>query len=43
LHGGLVSASVRERALAADAAALRSATRGGLRALLPRRDPYRRT
>jgi glycosyltransferase involved in cell wall biosynthesis len=42
LHGGLVAGDVRERALAADAAALRSATRGGLRALLPRRDPYRR-
>ena len=41
-HGALVSPEVRERALEADAAALRSATRGGLRALLPRRDPYRR-
>lgn len=41
-HGGLVSADVRERALAADAAALRSARRAGLRALVPRRDPYRR-
>ena len=41
-HGELVSPEVRERALAADAAALRSATRGGLRALLPKRDPYRR-
>ena len=41
-HGELVSAAVRARALEADAAALRSATRGGLRALLPRRDPYRR-
>ncbi len=41
-HGGLVAPEVRERALAADAAALRSASRGGLRALLPRRDPYRR-
>ena len=41
-HGALVSPEVRERALAADAAALRSATRGGLRALLPKRDPYRR-
>jgi GT2 family glycosyltransferase len=41
-HAGLVSPEVRERALAADAAALRSATRGGLRKLLPRRDPYRR-
>ncbi|MEY2514280.1 MAG: hypothetical protein QOJ89_1638 [bacterium] len=41
-HGGLVAPELRERALAADAAALRSATRGGLRALLPKRDPYRR-
>jgi len=41
-HGELVSADVRERALAADAAALRSAARRGLRALVPRRDPYRR-
>lgn len=41
-HGELVTPAVRERVLAADAAALRSATRGGLRALLPRRDPYRR-
>ena len=41
-HGGLVAADVRERALAADAAALRSAQRRGLRALVPRRDPYRR-
>jgi glycosyltransferase involved in cell wall biosynthesis len=41
-HGGLVSAEMRERALAADAAALQSARRAGLRALLPRRDPYRR-
>jgi glycosyltransferase involved in cell wall biosynthesis len=41
-HGDLVAPAVRERALAADAAALRSATRGGLRALLPKRDPYRR-
>ena len=41
-HGGLVAPTARERALAADAAALRAATRGGLRALLPRRDPYRR-
>ena len=41
-HGELVAPAVRERALAADEAALRSATRGGLRALLPRRDPYRR-
>jgi len=41
-HGDLVEPAVRERALAADAAALRSATRGGLRSLLPRRDPYRR-
>lgn len=40
-HGHLVAPQVRERALAADAAALRSASRGGLRALLPRRDPYR--
>jgi glycosyltransferase involved in cell wall biosynthesis len=42
MHGALVAPEVRERALAADAAALRSARRGGLRALLPRRDPYRR-
>jgi glycosyltransferase involved in cell wall biosynthesis len=41
-HGGLVSADVRERALAADAAALQSARRTGLRALVPKRDPYRR-
>jgi glycosyltransferase involved in cell wall biosynthesis len=41
-HGESVSAELRERVLAADAEALRSATRGGLRALLPRRDPYRR-
>lgn len=40
-HGALVAPDVRERALAADAAALRSARRGGLRGLLPRRDPYR--
>jgi glycosyltransferase involved in cell wall biosynthesis len=40
-HGGLVSADVRARALAADEAALRSASRRGLRALVPRRDPYR--
>ena len=40
-HGGLVSDAVRERALARDAAALRSAQRRGLRALVPRRDPYR--
>lgn len=41
-HGGLVSADIRERALAGDAAALRSAQRTGLRALVPKRDPYRR-
>lgn len=41
-HGDLVSAADRESALAADAAALRSARRRGLRALVPRRDPYRR-
>jgi glycosyltransferase involved in cell wall biosynthesis len=41
-HAALVAPEVRARALAADAAALRSATRGGLRALLPKRDPYRR-
>ncbi|MEA2221055.1 MAG: hypothetical protein QOJ35_3681, partial [Solirubrobacteraceae bacterium] len=41
-HGDLVAPAVREHALAADAAALRAATRGGLRRLLPRRDPYRR-
>ena len=40
-HGALVSADLRERALAADEAALRSASRTGLRALVPRRDPYR--
>lgn len=40
-HGGLVAPEVRERALAADAEALRSASRSGLRALVPRRDPYR--
>ena len=41
-HGELVSADARERVLADDAAALRSARRSGLRALVPRRDPYRR-
>jgi glycosyltransferase involved in cell wall biosynthesis len=41
-HGASVSIETRERALAADARALRSATRGGLRGMLPRRDPYRR-
>jgi GT2 family glycosyltransferase len=41
-HGGLVACDVRERALAADAAALRAAQRLGLRGLVPRRDPYRR-
>jgi GT2 family glycosyltransferase len=41
-HGAMVTPAVRERALAADESALRSATRGGLRALLPKRDPYRR-
>jgi glycosyltransferase involved in cell wall biosynthesis len=41
-HGGLVACDVRERALAADAAALRAAQRRGLRGLVPRRDPYRR-
>jgi glycosyltransferase involved in cell wall biosynthesis len=41
-HGAMVSVEVRERALAADAAALRAVTRGGLRRLLPRRDPYGR-
>ena len=41
-HGDLVSADVREAAVAADLAALRSARRRGLRALVPRRDPYRR-
>lgn len=41
-HAGLVSAEVRERVLAGDAAALRSAQRRGLRALVPKRDPYRR-
>jgi glycosyltransferase involved in cell wall biosynthesis len=40
-HGALVTPDVRERALAADAAALRAARRAGLRGLLPRRDPYR--
>lgn len=40
-HGDLVSAEVREQALAADAAALKSASRRGLRALVARRDPYR--
>lgn len=40
-HGDLVSPEIRERVLAADARALRSAQRRGLRALLPRRDPYR--
>ena len=41
-HAGLVGDEVRERAMAADAAAVRSAQRRGLRALVPRRDPYRR-
>ena len=41
VHGGLVSPELRARALAADEAALRSASRRGLRALVPRRDPYR--
>jgi glycosyltransferase involved in cell wall biosynthesis len=41
-HGDLVSRAVRESALAADTAALRSAQRRGLRALVPRRDPYAR-
>jgi glycosyltransferase involved in cell wall biosynthesis len=41
-HGALVAPAVRERALAADEAALRSATPTGLRRLIPRRDPYRR-
>ena len=40
-HAALVAPAVRERALAADAAALRAAERRGLRGLLPRRDPYR--
>jgi glycosyltransferase involved in cell wall biosynthesis len=40
-HGALVTPDVRERALAADAAALRAARRAGLRGFLPRRDPYR--
>jgi glycosyltransferase involved in cell wall biosynthesis len=40
-HGALVADDVRERAVAADAAALCSARRSGLRGLLPRRDPYR--
>jgi glycosyltransferase involved in cell wall biosynthesis len=40
-HGGLVAPDVRARALAADEAALRSASRRGLRALVPRRNPYR--
>lgn len=40
-HGELVAPEVRERVLAADARALRSAQRRGLRALLPRRAAYR--
>jgi GT2 family glycosyltransferase len=40
-HGGSVAHEVRERALSADAAALRSARRRGLRRLVARRDPYR--
>lgn len=40
-HGALVEPDVRERVLAADAAALHAATRRGLRSLLPGRDPYR--
>ena len=39
-HGDVVAPEVRDRVLAADAKALRSAQRRGLRALLPRRDPY---
>jgi glycosyltransferase involved in cell wall biosynthesis len=42
VHGASVPIEMRERAVAADARALRSAVRGGLRRLLPRRDPYRR-
>ena len=41
VHAELVAPEVRDRALAADAAALRRARRRGLRALVPRRDPYR--
>jgi glycosyltransferase involved in cell wall biosynthesis len=41
-HAGLVDAATRARVLAADAAAMRSAQRRGLRRLVPRRDPYRR-
>lgn len=41
-HAALVGSEVRERALAGDVAALRSAQRRGLRALVPKRDPYRR-
>lgn len=40
-HGSLVAPEIRARALAADATALQSAQRRGLRALVPRRDPYR--
>ena len=43
VHGDLVPADVRSRALAADEAALRAAQRRGLRQLVPRRDPYRRS
>jgi glycosyltransferase involved in cell wall biosynthesis len=41
-HAGLVDEATRDRVLAADERALRSAERRGLRRLLPRRDPYRR-
>jgi glycosyltransferase involved in cell wall biosynthesis len=40
-HAALVAPAVRDRALAGDAEALRRARRRGLRALVPRRDPYR--
>jgi glycosyltransferase involved in cell wall biosynthesis len=40
-HAELVAPAVRDHALAADAAALRRAQRRGLRALVPRSDPYR--
>jgi len=41
-HADLVGCDVRERVLAADEAALRSAQRRGLRRFVPQRDPYRR-
>jgi cellulose synthase/poly-beta-1,6-N-acetylglucosamine synthase-like glycosyltransferase len=41
-HGALVTPHVRQRALAADTAAVRAVRRTALRALVSKRDPYRR-